>query len=316
MKFGIMASGQMPEGLPDPGVFRDIAVAAEETAYDSLWCGDHLSFGNAVLEGTVAVSAFAGYTSTITIGTGVLLLPLRPAGLVAKQMASLDYLCGGRLICGLGVGGDSQKDFDMVGVARHERGARTEEGIRVLRALWAGTEASFSGRFNEFTDVGLNPMPATPGGPPIWIGARADAALARAGRLADGWMAYMVSPAGFARGLATVRRHAGEAGRDPGAITPAMMIPTRVGRDGPGAREGLRLHLNERYHTEFAPGFVDAVCLAGSPEEVRGRVDEYAAAGVRHLIFLFGGRPEEVVEQLTLLYETVVAARAPSPPAR
>ena len=102
MKFGIMASGQMPEGLPDPGVFRDVAIAAEELGYDSLWCGDHLSFGNAVLEATVAVSAFAGYTSTITIGTGVLLLPLRPAGLVAKQMATLDYLCGGRLICGLG----------------------------------------------------------------------------------------------------------------------------------------------------------------------------------------------------------------------
>lgn len=309
MKFGIMASGQMPEGLPDPGVFREIAAAAEGLGYDSLWCGDHLSFGNAVLEATVAVSAFAGYTSTITIGTGVLLLPLRPAALVAKQMATLDYLCGSRLICGLGVGGDSQKDFDMVSVPLRERGARIEEGIRVLRTLWAGAEASFSGRFSEFTEVTLDPPPTRPGGPPIWVGARAGAALARAGRLTDGWMGYMVSPNRYAKNLAKVRGHAIAAGRDPDAVTPALMIPTRVGHDGAEARAGLRLHLSKRYHTEFSSGFVDAVCLAGSPDEVSRRVEEYSAAGVRHLIFLYGGRPEEAVDQFTMLHETVVAPR-------
>ena len=309
MKFGIMASGQMPEGLPDPGVFREIAAAAEGLGYDSLWCGDHLSFGNPVLEATVAVSAFAGYTTTITIGTGVLLMPLRPAALVAKQMASLDYLCGGRLICGVGVGGESQKDFDMVDVPRRERGARTEEGIRVLRTLWAGTEASFSGRFNEFTEVRLDPPPVTPGGPPIWVGARADAALARAGRLTDGWMGYMVSPGRYAKNLAKVRGHAIDAGRDPQAITPALMIPTRVGHDGAEARAGLRRHLAKRYHAEFSAGYVDAVCLAGSPDEVSRRVAEYAAAGVRHLIFLYGGRPTEAVDQFTMLHEAVVAPR-------
>ena len=305
-----MASGQMPEGLPDPGVFRDIAAAAEELGYDSLWCGDHLSFGNAVLEGTVAVSAFAGYTTRITIGTGVLLLPLRPAALVAKQMATLDYLCGGRLICGLGVGGESQKDFDMVGVARRERGARTDEGIRVLRALWAVPEASFHGRFSDFTDVGLNPLPVTPGGPPIWVGGRADAVLARAGRLTDGWMGYMVSPDRYAKNLEKVRGHAIDAGRDPHAITPAMMIPTRVGPDGDEAREDLRLHLSKRYHSDFSADLIEALCLAGNPDEVGARVEEYAAAGVRHLIFLYGGRPEEAVEQFTMLYETVAAPRA------
>lgn len=300
-----MASGQMPEGLPDPGVFRDIAAAAEDLGYDSLWCGDHLSFGNAILEGTVAISAFAGYTTTITIGTGVLLLPLRPAALVAKQMATLDYLTGGRLICGVGVGGESEKDFEMVGVARNERGARTEEGIRVLRALWNAPEASFHGRFSEFSDIGLNPMPVTPGGPPIWVGGRADVALARAGRLTDGWIGYMVSPDRYAKNLAKVRRHASDAGRDPDAITAAMMIPTRVELDADEAREGLRLHLSRRYHSDFSPELIEKVCLAGSPDDVRARIEEYAEAGVRHIVFLYGGRPGDAVDQFTLLSETV-----------
>ena len=297
-------------GIEDGARLRGYGQLAERLGYDSLWCGDHLSFGNPVLEGTVAVSAFAGYTTTITIGTGVLLLPLRPAALVAKQMATLDYLCGGRLICGLGVGGDSQKDFEMVGVARHERGARTDEGIRVLRALWDVPEASFHGRFSDFNDVGLNPLPVTPGGPPIWVGGRADAVLARAGKLTDGWMGYMVSPDRYAKHLAKVRGHAIDAGRDPHAITPAMMIPTRVGPDGDEAREDLRIHLSKRYHSDFSAGLIETLCLAGNPEEVGERVEAYAAAGVRHLIFLYGGRPEEAVEQFTMLYETVAAPRA------
>ena len=158
----------MPEELPDPGVFRDIAVLAEGLGYDSLWCGDHLSNGNPILEGMVALSAFAGYTTTIMIGTGVLLLPLRPAGLVAKQMATLDYLTGGRVVCGIGVGGESDKDFEVVGVPRSERGARADEGIRVMRALWEQPTASFHGRFSDFTDVAISPRPVTPGRPPLW----------------------------------------------------------------------------------------------------------------------------------------------------
>ena len=148
-------------------------------------------------------------------------------------------------------------------------------------------------------------MPVTPGGPPIWVGGRADVALARAGRLTDGWIGYMVSPDRYAKNLAKVRRHASDAGRDPDAITAAMMIPTRVEFDADEAREGLRLHLSRRYHSDFSPELIEKVCLAGSPDDVRARIEEYAEAGVRHIVFLYGGRPGDAVDQFTLLSETV-----------
>lgn len=313
MQFGVMASGQMPEALPDPGIFREIAATAEGLGYDSLWAGDHLSFGNPILEGTVALSAFAAYTSTIRVGSGVLLLPLRSPGLVAKQMASLDYLTGGRIVCGVGVGGDSAKDFELTGIPRSERGARTNEGIEVMRALWSSPEASFSGRFSEFTDVGLSPMPVQPGGPPIWVGGRADAALERAGRLGDGWMGYMVSPARFEASMTTVRGHAAAAGRNPDATAAALMIPTRVAQDGDVARRELAEHLTRRYHHEFTVDLISKLCLAGSPDEVASRVAEYEQAGVRHLIFLYGGDPSDAVDQFTRLHDAVVAPRSGRP---
>ena len=309
MQFGVMASGQMPEALPDPGIFRDIAACAEDLRYDSLWCGDHLSFGNPILEGSIALSAFASYTTSITIGTGVLLLPLRPPGLVAKQMASLDYLTGGRIVCGVGVGGESAKDFELVGIPRSERGVRTDEGIEVMRALWTDPEASFNGRFTRFDDVGINPMPVRLGGPPIWVGGRADAALRRAGRLGDGWMGYMVSPDRFETSIARVRTHARDAQRDADGVAAALMIPTRLADDGDEARRDLAGHLTQRYHREFTHELISKLCLAGSPAEVAARVSEYERSGVRHLIFLYGGDPAQAIDQFKRLHDAVVSPR-------
>jgi probable F420-dependent oxidoreductase len=307
IEYGVMASGQSPEAVPDPGIFRDIASTAEGLGYDSLWCGDHLSYGNPILEGIVALSSFAAYTSSITIGTGVLLLPLRSPGLVAKQMATIDYLTGGRVICGVGVGGDSDKDFELVGVAKAERGARTDEGIRVLKALWGAQTASFEGAFSSFSDVALSPMPVTPGGPPIWVGGWAPGALRRAGSLADGWMGYMVSTGRYASNLADVLAAASNAGRPVSAITPSLMLPTRVDHDGDAAREALRAHLSKRYHRDFARALVDKVCLAGNPDEVRARVDAYREAGVRHLIFLYAGEPSDAADEFEMLSTEVVS---------
>ena len=304
--FGVYASGQMPDEIPNPEHFRLIATSSEAIGYDSVWCGDHISFGNPIIEGTVALAYLAACTRSITIGTGVLLLALRPPSLVAKQMASLDYLTSGRLICGVGVGGESKKDFESVQVPIKERGGRTTEGIAALRTLWTNSPASFSGTYYQFEDVSLNPMPERVGGPPIWVGGRADPALHRAGTLADGWIAYMVSPESFASGLEKVRTAAIQVDRDPNELARAMMVPTRVERDGSKAIERLRAHLSKRYQREFSPEQIKRFCLVGSPQEVIERVSEYSAAGVEHFIFLYGGSPSTSVSQFELIFETVV----------
>ena len=179
MLFGIQGSGQHVEGAPDPGVFKAVAELAEELGYDSLWAGDHISFKNPILDITVALSCFAACTRRIALGAGVVLLPLRHPTVVAKQFSSLDYLSGGRLILGVGVGGEGDKDFEAVEVPVGERGARTDEGILALRRLFRDRPASFQGRFYSFRDIDIDPPPAQVGGPPIVVGGRAPAALAR-----------------------------------------------------------------------------------------------------------------------------------------
>ena len=137
------------DGAPDPGVFRELAQTAEALGYDSIWAGDHISYRNPILDVVVALSTFAAVTKRITIGAGVVLLPLRHPSVVAKEFSSLDYVSGGRVILGVGVGGEGEKDFEAVGVPVRERGARTNEAMRALRALFSGS-GTFSGRFFSF----------------------------------------------------------------------------------------------------------------------------------------------------------------------
>jgi len=307
LAFGLQGSGQHTEGLPEPARFRATAELAERLGYDSLWAGDHLSFANPILDITVALGAFAACTRRIVLGAGVLLLPLRHPGLVAKQFASLDFLSEGRVILGVGVGGEGAKDFEAVGVPLRERGARADEGIRALRALFAEEPATFSGRFYDFEDIAIDPPPVQPGGPPIVIGGRSEAALRRAGRLGDGWLAYMASTDGFARGLATMRRYAEEADRDPDALLPAIVLPTHCDDDGERARRQTREHLSRRYAQPFEPHHVERYCVAGTPEECRERLAAYAAAGVRHVVFNPAGPAAGFLEECERLYAEVAA---------
>jgi alkanesulfonate monooxygenase SsuD/methylene tetrahydromethanopterin reductase-like flavin-dependent oxidoreductase (luciferase family) len=185
----------------------------------------------------------------------------------------------------VGVGGEGEKDFEAVGVDPRERGARTDEGMRVLRELFSGPDASFSGSFYAFEGITIEPQPVQPGGPPLWVGGGSEAARRRAGRLGDGWMPIWVSPERFAEGLAQVRRQAEDAGRDPTAIAAAVMCPALVGE---GTRERLAAHLEARYSMEVKPHLVDRYCIAGSEEECAARLRDYADAGCEHLVFNIG----------------------------
>ena len=306
MKIGLQGSGQLVGGAPDPGFFRAVAEQAEFTGYDSLWAGDHVSFHNPILDVTVALTCFAEATARIAIGAGVVLLPLRHPSLLAREFASLDYLSGGRVVLGVGVGGEGGKDFEAVGVDPRERGARADEAMAALRALFAGRQASFSGRFFSFDGVSIEPGPARPGRPPRWVGGRSAAARRRAGRLGDGWMPIWVSAERFASGLADVRRHAEAAGRDPGAIAAAVVCPALAGED---ARERLARHLEARYGMTAEAHLVDRYCVAGPPEACAARVREYADAGAEHVIFNIGcAAGEELLAQAAALREVASEA--------
>jgi probable F420-dependent oxidoreductase len=268
--FGIQGSGQLVGGAPDPAVFREVAVRAEELGYDSIWAGDHISYRNPIVDVVVALSTFAAVTTRITVGAGVVLLPLRHPSVVAKEFASLDYVSGGRVILGVGVGGESGPDFDAVGVSPRERGARTDEAMRALRALFGESAAAFAGRFFSFEGISIEPRPAQAGGPPLWVGGRSRAAIRRAARLGDGWIPIWVSAGRFAEGLAEL----------PENVTPAVTLPAHVGE-----RRRLYEHLRARYSGDFGEHVVDRYCIAGNPDQCVARVREYIDAGARHVVF-------------------------------
>jgi probable F420-dependent oxidoreductase len=268
--FGLQGSGQqVGRTVPDLGRLRELAQAAEELGYDSIWAGDHISYRNPILDIVVALSTFAAATERITVGAGIVLLPLRHPSVVAKEFASLDHVSGGRVILGVGVGGESAKDFEAVGVDPRERGARTDEAMQALRALFRG-RASFSGRFFSFEDVLIEPGPAQPGGPPLWVGGRSPAAIRRAANLGDGWIPIWVSVERFKEGITQLPEH----------VVPAVTLPAHV-----GDKRHLYEHLRQRYAGDFTQHVVDRYCVAGTPEECAARVREYVDAGAEHIVF-------------------------------
>ena len=159
----------------------------------------------------------AAVTETMKLGTGVLLLPLHAPIVLAKRVATLDALSGGRVLLGVGMGWQKE-EYQTIGVPYEERGPRLDEGIAAVRALWTQSPASHHGRFYHFDRVHSDPKPALPGGVPILIGGSTDFAARRAGRIGDGFYPHAISPDDLARRIETMRAAAIEAGRNPDDI--------------------------------------------------------------------------------------------------
>jgi probable F420-dependent oxidoreductase len=158
----------------------------------------------------------AGVTDTIKLGTGVLLLPLHSPIIIAKRVATLDALSGGRVLLGIGIGWQKE-EFAAVSVPYNERGKRMDEGIDAVRTLWRDASATYEGQYYQFVRVHSDPKP-TNGAVPLLIGGSTDVAARRAGRVGDGYFPHAISPDDFAARLETMRAAAKEAGRDPADI--------------------------------------------------------------------------------------------------
>lgn len=300
--------------MPAPGTFCELAQRAEALGFDSVWTTDHISFVNPILEGLIALAALAGATDRVALGVGVLLLPLRHPSLVAKQVASLDYLSGGRTILGVGVGGEGSKDFEAVGISRTERGARTDEAIEVLRLLWSGEAVSHHGRFYDFDEVHIAPPPLQRPAPPIWVGGRSRAALRRTGRVGDGWLAYPASPERVAGDWQTICREAEAEGRSPEEIVFGQTLPIAVAPDIGQARRQAAAHLSERYGRRYDPEKVARFAVAGPADACVEQLQAYIDAGVRHFALIPTGSAAAVFEEVEALYRGVIEPLAAAQP--
>src|ERR1700753_2702250 len=144
--------------LPEIDDLSRLVTLVDRSGYDSLWVGDHISFAVPVLDPLLQLAQAAMASRRLTLGTSVYLLPLRHPAPVAKQVATLDHLTEGRLVFGVGVGGEFPREYEVCGVPRNERGARLSEGIALLRRFWSGEPVSHAGRFyGPFADVPMQP---------------------------------------------------------------------------------------------------------------------------------------------------------------
>jgi probable F420-dependent oxidoreductase len=255
----------------------------EEWGFDSVWSGDHISFHNPIFESLTLLATYAGITERIKLGSGVYLLALRSPAVAAKVSATLDVLSGGRLIFGVGVGGENPKEFEVCGVPHKERGARVTEGIDVVRTLWRDTPASFHGRFTNFDGVSIDPKPLQKPGPPIWIGGRSDAALRRAASRGDGWFSYVIHADRYAQGAARIREEAGRAGRALDSFAFAHLAFVTIGSDYEKARDTWVRLLSQRYAQDFGP-LAGKYGIIGTAAQCAEQLQRFVDAGCNYFV--------------------------------
>ncbi|MEJ2088408.1 MAG: LLM class flavin-dependent oxidoreductase [Gammaproteobacteria bacterium] len=210
--------------------------------------------------------------------SSITLVPLYPPALLAKQIATLDFLSNGRFDLGVGVGGEFAKEFEACGVPVNERGARTNEALEVMRRLWTEDNVDYRGRFTRLPGVTLDPKPVQR--PlPIWISGRSAAAKRRCARFGTGWLPYMYTPQMLEESLVEIRDYGEQAGRD-GGVAPGLFMFFAVHEDGDQARKFAADRLSRQYNQDFSK-LVGRYALAGNPDDCIARLKEYVAAGAR-----------------------------------
>ena len=264
MKFGIV--------LPNYGqdatrlAIVDTTLAAESLGYDSVWVTDHLAlpqqdaqrFG-LIYEAVTTLAYLAGSTSRIRLGISALVLPQRNPVEIAKELATLDVLSGGRVNLAAGIGW-SEGEYQNLGHNFHNRGKRMDEALKVLRTLWRGNKtASFQGKYYAFDQVSFAPQTIQSGGPPLWVAGDSPAALKRAIYYADGWHPHMNTPEDLREALKPAHR----------------LIGTRP------------FTICLRMRAEFSPQPDPATTLIGSPADMIEKLKGFRSAGASYAILFF-----------------------------
>src|SRR5713226_5180214 len=235
MKFGLMFVNSGPFSNPD--LLAHLATTAERCGFESLWTVEHVVIPKgyqtpypyskdgkipggedvAIPDPLLPLGFVAALTKKIKLATGVMILPQRHPLYVAKELATLDLLSGGRTILGIGSGW-LKEEVDALGLDFHARGARTDEAIKSMRALWRENPSSFHGKHFDFGPVMSFPKPVQKNGVPVLIGGHSPAAAKRAGRLGDGFFPALSDPPKLTELFGLMREAAAKAGRDANAI--------------------------------------------------------------------------------------------------
>lgn len=283
------------------------ARLAEELGFDYLSTGEHISFHIATSNNMVALAAAAGATERIKLMSGIVLVPLYPPALLAKQVAMLDVVSGGRFSLGIGVGGEFPREFEAVGVPVTERGARTNEALEVINLLLTENNVSFDGRFTTLNDITISPKPIQKPSVPIWVAGRKDVAMKRVAKYGTGWMPYMYTPEMLGESMSKIAEFSVAADRAADAVEGGLFIFTCVHESRDRALELANEQLSKQYNQDFTK-LVGKYTISGSPDDCIEQINAYREAGAETIIFAQGCPPDYAEANTRLIGEAILPA--------
>jgi probable F420-dependent oxidoreductase len=301
-RIGVMPGPWAGHGPPE--AFWAFVDLCERTEIDSIWFNERLSAPVPMLEPLTAMAAVAVRTRRLKFGPSVLITPFRTPVLLARELATIDHLSGGRLLPAVGVGVEQEREFRAAGVPFKERGRRTDEAIAIMRRCWTQDEVTFSGEFWQLERITVLPRPVQQPFS-LWIGGNSEAAMRRAGRLGDGWIPSFITPTQFRVGVDRTQAFAREAGRE-------------VPPDHFGALVYYWFDADRAAATAMAAPFLPrgraddatlAACAAfGPPEVLAERLEQYVRGGGSKFIARPMGPADRVLEQVQRLAEEIIPA--------
>jgi len=273
VRVGMLTPFDMLEQGPEAA--RAFLAQVAEEGIDHVCCGDHISFAGAGFDGLVQATALTMLHPTLPVYTGVYLLPLRHPVLVARQLADIARIAPGRLVFGVGIGGEDPHEVSSCGVDPATRGLRMDECLAIVRQLLTGKAVTFHGRFFDLDETVIAPAPAE--AIPIIIGGRSDAAVRRAGRAGDGWLGIWNSPRRFAAAVELAAGEAARAGRPGPPRRHAMQVWCGLADSRQAARASLAPAMEAFYQLPFER--FARYCPYGTPDDVAEFLAPYVAAG-------------------------------------
>lgn len=300
VRWGIAVPQVFLDGPVDMDLISKWAQKAEQLDYHSLWVQEQIVGDVPILEPVNLLSYIAAITQKVKLGTSVMVAPLRNPVQLAKSLGSLDHMSSGRLIVGLGLGGQPN-DVAPFGIAPERRVRRYIEIVEVMKALWTQPEANYEGHFWRLEGTQMEPKPVQKPYPPLWLGARHANALRRAVRHADGWMGAGSSTAeSFVEGVGQTRMFLEEAGKDPATFTISKRVYIAVDNDEKRAEGRLREWFGRRYKNA---DMASQVSIWGSAAKCADKLGELTKAGAEMVLL---NPAFDHMEQLEVLAQDVV----------
>jgi alkanesulfonate monooxygenase SsuD/methylene tetrahydromethanopterin reductase-like flavin-dependent oxidoreductase (luciferase family) len=296
INFGVLLPTReaVMSGRSDPSTLMQLAERAEALGFSSVWVGDSLT-ARPRIDALTTLAAVGARTRRVRLGTAIFLAALRNPIILAYQLASLDWITGGRIDLGVGYGRPkepaAEHEFKILGLDPSARMKMSEELIQVMRRLWLEKDVSFEGKFTSFEHVTLEPKPVQLGGVPIWIASNnVEPGLKRVARLGDAWINNIKSPDIFAECWQKIRAYAADAGRDPSLIHPSIYFTLAAG--GKDAVIEGQTFLAQYYNRSYEAVANAMLCVTGTWDEVIDWMEKYVEAGARTVVLRFAANDQ------------------------